>query len=251
MLRDFVLVCMTIFLLSCESNRSTVIELSNPPAEGFNLVDSDKKAIALADSVMLALGGRKAWDATEYLKWNFFGSRRHYWNKHTGDIVIEGLKDSFLIDMNLEDMTGSVVLKDIELTKQDSLDKYLQKGREMWINDAYWIYMPFKLKDSGVTLKHLGQDTTQAGADAELLSLTFERVGVTPNNKYVIYVDSHSHMITQWDFYTNSDDSEPRFSTPWLDYKNYDGIQLSSSRGPNYTISDIAVGSEAMYQADK
>ncbi len=34
---------------------------SNPVAEGFDVVGSDAKAIALADDGMAALGGRKAW----------------------------------------------------------------------------------------------------------------------------------------------------------------------------------------------
>ena len=47
----------------------------NPAAEGFNLEASDEKAIALADEVMEAMGGRKNWDATRYIRWNFFGRR--------------------------------------------------------------------------------------------------------------------------------------------------------------------------------
>ncbi|MEJ2086172.1 MAG: hypothetical protein P8Y44_10915, partial [Acidobacteriota bacterium] len=49
----------------------------NPPAPGFNAEASDDEAIVIADQVMEALGGRKAWDDTRYLTWNFFGRRRH------------------------------------------------------------------------------------------------------------------------------------------------------------------------------
>ena len=44
--------------------------------------------------------------------------------------------------------------------------------------------MPYKLKDSGVTLKYKGQDTLETGHPAEKLQLTFEEVGKTPENKY-------------------------------------------------------------------
>ena len=44
----------------------------NPPAPGFNTADSDPKAIALADEVMAAMGGRANWDATRYITWRFF-----------------------------------------------------------------------------------------------------------------------------------------------------------------------------------
>ena len=53
----------------------------NPPAEGFNLEASDSIAIALADSVMQASGGRKAWDDTHYVSWNFFGFRTLLWDQ--------------------------------------------------------------------------------------------------------------------------------------------------------------------------
>ena len=46
----------------------------NPPAKGFNAAGSDAKAVAIADQVMEAMGGRKAWDATRYITWNFLGA---------------------------------------------------------------------------------------------------------------------------------------------------------------------------------
>ena len=61
----------------------------NPPAEGFDLAGSDAEAIRIADRVMLAMGGREAWDSTRHLRWKFFGRRLHVWDKHTGDLRIE------------------------------------------------------------------------------------------------------------------------------------------------------------------
>ena len=83
---------------------------SNPAAEGFNLQDSDQEAIEIADRVMLELGGRKAWDETRFLTWSFFGRRRHVWDKHTGDIRIEGVEreteHTYLILINLRTRQG-------------------------------------------------------------------------------------------------------------------------------------------------
>jgi hypothetical protein len=66
-------------------------------------------------------------------------------------------------------------------------------------------------------------------------------VGVTPQNKYHVYVDS-TNLVKQWDFYTNSSDSVARFTTPWINYETYGNILLSSSRGPGYDITELAVG---------
>jgi len=216
----------------------------NPPAKGFNLEASHLEAIALVDSVVYAHGGRKAWDETEFVKWNFFGSRRHVWNKHTGDVVIEGIRDTFLIKMNINEMSGSVNYRGEEMTHKDSLDKYLQLGKEMWINDGYWLFLPFKLKDSGVTLKKLAgfPIVHDSLGRLEQLELTFDDVGVTPQNKYVVTIEGNSHRIHQWEFYRNYQDTVPVFSTPWTNYDTYGEIVLSSSRGENYDITEIAVG---------
>lgn len=233
---------LSLLYYACKSSADPLDDKSiNPPAPGFNLEASDEKAIEWADKVMEAMGGREQWDSTEELTWNFFGSRKHTWNKQNKTVYIEGLKDSFQINMSLEDKNGSVILKGQNLAQTDSLDEYLQKGYEMWVNDSYWLFMPFKLKDSGVTLKYLGATVLSDSLPVEQLSLTFESVGVTPQNKYVVSIDTTNHLICQWDFYPTAQDSLPRFSTPWTDYKNYEGLRLSSSRGEGYTIGDISV----------
>lgn len=212
----------------------------NPAAKGFNAAASDQKAITIADMTMEAMGGRTAYENARYLSWNFFGSRKHVWDKKTGDVYIKSIKDNYELNMNINDMKGSLLMAGKEITQQDSLTKYIQKGKEMWINDSYWLIMPYKLKDSGVTLKYVEESNNADGAESDKLELTFEQVGVTPQNKYHVYVDKKSKLITQWDFFTNATDSEPRFSTPWKGYKEYGGIMLSGDRGRN-ALTDIMV----------
>ena len=128
-----------------------------------------------------------------------------------------------------------------EMTHPDSLAKYVERGKNIWINDSYWLVMPYKLKDSGVTLKHLGKETTIAGQSADKLQLTFQNVGVTPNNMYWVYVDDQSRLVTQWDFFTNATDEDARFSTPWNEYQKFGEILLSGNRGGERKLTDIAV----------
>jgi len=151
------------------------------------------------------------------------------------------LKQPIEIKMNINDRTGKVWIDELETTEQDSLDKYLQKGYEWWVNDSYWLVLPFKLQDSGVKLKYLGDGTTEEGRAADRLALTFDEVGVTPQNKYHIYVDKQSRHIVQWDYYVKSDDEEARFKIPWKNYNTYGYIQLSGDRG-RMAITDIRVG---------
>ena len=142
--------------------------------------------------------------------------------------------------MNINDMQGKVRKGGEEFSHPASLSKSLQMGKEVWINDSYWLVMPFKLKDSGVRLTYAREDTTQTGQKADVLDLQFKNVGVTPNNRYEVYVDQEDHLVTQWNFFTNATDSMPRFSTPWDGYKQHGKIMLSSGRG-NYQLSEIAV----------
>lgn len=233
-------------ILACQA--PTAIEenntelVGNPAAEGFNTADSDEKAIAIADEVMEAMGGRKAWDTTRIITWNFFGRRTLTWDKSTGDVSIQIPADSLDIRLNIQDSSkGKVVIAGEDMSSNpDTLAKYVERGKSIWINDSYWLVMPFKLKDSGVTLNYVKQDTMTSGAMADILSLTFENVGDTPENKYLVYVDQSDHLIKQWDFYRNASDTIAGFSTPWIEYEQYGDILLSGNRGRGQ-LSDIAV----------
>ena len=110
----------------CQPKESEVV--GNPPMEGFNTAGSDPEAIQIADSVMAAQGGRKNWDATRYIAWNFFNSRKLLWDKHTGDVRIENLKDGTKTLVNINTGKGKVFRNGAEVTQPDSLAKYLQQG---------------------------------------------------------------------------------------------------------------------------
>lgn len=214
---------------------------ANPPAEGFRMEASDSRAVALADSVMVAMGGRSAWDRTRFLGWNFFGFRYLVWDKLKGRIRIDSPRDSLLYLVDLADESrGQVFRKGVPVEDQRLRDSLLQRGKSIWINDSYWLVMPFKLKDSGVTLKYLGRDTTQAGAPAFVLQLAFSEVGDTPQNKYHVYVDTGSYLVRQWAYFPQAEDEAPAFILPWDDYREYGGILLSGSRGER-GLSDIKV----------
>ena len=142
--------------------------------------------------------------------------------------------------MNLNTKTGRVWTDGHEVTDPAARDEALKGGESAWINDAYWVFMPYKLKDTGVTLKYLGKGTTQAGASADVLELTFENVGRTPENKYHVYVDDESRLVTQWDYYPKASDAEPRFQLPWLEWERHGAILLSASRGERQH-EDVAV----------
>ncbi len=225
---------------SGQQDNQVVAEYENLPAGGFNVEGSDPKAIEIADQVMDAMGGRSNWDKTRYVCWNFFGARELIWDKQTGDVRIESDRDSTIYILNIHTMEGRVHKNGEEITQPDSLTNYLERGKQIWINDSYWLVMPYKLKDSGVTLKYLGEDTTQSGLQSDVLELRFENVGVTPDNKYNVWVDKETLLIRQWAYYRNDTLAEPGFILPWNEWRQYNNILLSGNRGER-ELSDIMV----------
>lgn len=229
-----------LLILACNVSTETSSEYGNPPSDGFNETESDEKAITIADEVMEAMGGRKAWDETGTISWNFLGRRTLTWNKPSNTVSIDIPNDSMKIDLDMNDMSGEVYRKGILETNADTIQKYLRSGKNIWINDSYWLVMPFKLKDSGVTLTYAGKDTTGDGTKSDKLTLTFEGVGVTPNNKYEVLVGEESKLVEEWRFYTNATDTVPRFTTPWTGYEKHGDILLSGGRG-RLALTDISV----------
>ncbi|AWW00827.1 hypothetical protein DJ013_06620 [Arcticibacterium luteifluviistationis] len=186
------------------------------------------------------MGGQKAFDEINNISWNFFNARTLTWNKNTGDVRIDHRKENTVFLYNTETKTGRVLKNGVEYTQQDSLDKYLNQAYEQWVNDSYWLVMPFKLDDPGVTLTYVGKMKSESGANCDVLQMTFNEVGVTPQNKYLVYIDEKTSLVSQWDYFPSTSDAQPRFSTPWLDYKTYGNVKLSGDRGNN-KITDIHV----------
>ncbi len=208
----------------------TVIEYNNPPAEGFDLDGSNPIAILLADQVMNAMGGREKWDKTSCIFWNFFDARTLLWDKANNRVRVDYLKEDLSVALDMNTMKGKVWKNGTELP-EDSLQTYFQNAKSAWINDSYWLVMPFKLKDSGVTLSYLREDTTQAGEKSDVLGLTFKGVGDTPQNAYEVWVNIESRLITQWAYFSDALNETPNFVLPWQNYVNYDGLLLSGDRG--------------------
>jgi hypothetical protein len=237
-------ICIALSLVACTQTK--VETFYNPPAEGFDMAGSDAKAIALADSVMKAIGGRKAWDETRFISWNFFGRRDLVWDKWTGNTRIEIPADSTIFLVNVNEGTGRVSIKGREILDQDSLNNLIERATQIWVNDSYWLVMPFKLKDSGVTLKYVGEQLLESDLSCEVLELRFIEVGFTPNNKYRVYIDKQDNLIKQWAFYQDAVQEEPSAIWPWDNYQQYGNILLSANRsdgrGPKNVkiLEDIA-----------
>jgi hypothetical protein len=184
---------------------------------------------------MEKMGGRRAWDRTRYVRWSFFDRRQHVWDKHAGRVRVErkgprtGKHYVRIIDLNTG--TGKAWRDGDPVTVPGELGAMTKAGVGEWINDSYWLVMPYKLKDTGVTLRSVGRGEMQDGRAADVLELTFTDVGDSPQNKYHVWVAADSGLVEQWAYFSDAADAEPGFVCPWHDWKQYGRIMLSGDRG--------------------
>ncbi|MDO6738842.1 hypothetical protein [Wenyingzhuangia sp. 2_MG-2023] len=199
---------------------------------------SDQKAVKIANKVMENMGGETNWNNVHYIQWDF-GKRKLYWNKWTGDVRVEAPKDGLTVLVNINTNLGKAFKNKELITDEKQTKKLVNQAKKWWINDSYWLTMPWKLLDPGVTLKYIRKDKLPDGHSADVLQMTFENVGVTPQNKYEIYVDKKEHLIKQWSFFSNFNDEKPKFTKPWDNYQPIENVLLSFNRsdfGPKNVV---------------
>jgi len=199
---------------------------------------SDPKAVALADEVMRALGGAEAWNNTRYLRFDFAVERdgkagpprSHTWDKHTGRYRLEGKTregDPYLVLMNLNTKEGSAWMKGAKVEGEEA-KKALDNAYGAWVNDTYWLLAPYKMKDPGVILASAGEETKD-GTTWDKVVLTFDNVGLTPKDKYWLWVNRQTKLVDRWDYVLKGEEAPP---TTWLwkGWKAYGAIQLAPDR---------------------
>jgi hypothetical protein len=191
--------------------------------------DSDASAVALARDVLERMGGADAWARTRHLHWRFFGGRAHWWDRRTDRARIESEGLTLLIDLRTR--AGRAWRDGSEIVEGAELAELLERGYAWWVNDSYWVLMPYKLCDPGVRLADRGSEPTEAGRAARVLALTFEGVGLTPENRYLVWVADESGLVEQWAFFRNASDEEPAFVMPWSGWQRFGRILLATEHG--------------------
>ena len=67
------------------------------------------------------------------------------------------------------------------------------------MNDSYWLLAPLKVRDRGVKVEAGGPKDLN-GATCETLRLKFDKVGLTPTDQYVFYIDPKTKLPLAWDY---------------------------------------------------
>ena len=101
--------------------------------------------------------------------------------------------------MNVNSKEGRAWVGGKELAGAE-LKEALERGYGAWVNDTYWLLMPYKMTDPGVTLKYAGEERGANGAMYDKVNLSFDNVGLTPKDTYWVWVNRDTGMVDRWDY---------------------------------------------------
>jgi hypothetical protein len=200
--------------------------------------ESDPRAVAIAGEVMEALGGRDGWRATRFLRFDFAVEREgktlvvrsHTWDRWTGRYRLEARTKEgkpYVALMNVNTKVGSAVLDGKPLEGRD-LDALLGDAYGAWVNDTYWLLMPYKMRDPGVTLKLAGE-AKEGGAVYDKLALSFDHVGLTPGDRYWAWINRETHLMDRWEFVLEGKQPPP-VPFAWKNWKRCGRMLLSDEK---------------------
>ena len=223
----------------------------------FDPSKSDPQAVRIADEVMVAMGGRKNYEAIQYLSFRFVvendsqivADRRHDWNRRNNDYRIESVSrdgEHVVTVFNLDTRMG-MVFKNGQPASEEEKAQALNRAYARFINDTYWLLMPFKLKDAGAVLKYDGEQEINE-VQYDILRLSFaDSVGLTPWNIYRVFVDQATRVVHRWEYFEREGASPAAWW--WEHWGLFNGIklaQLRTSAVSNRRIRflDIVVSSE-------
>lgn len=216
---------------------------------------ADEAARSLAHQTMEAMGGEARWAAVRLLRFDFTSRRdgqpgathRHWWDRHTGAYRLEGTDRegrSYRVLFDVDTREGRAWRDGVELAGDD-LAALLTTAYGRFINDSYWLLMPWKWLDPGVVLAHEGSREIE-GSTFEVVSLAFgDGVGLTSSDRYWAFVSPTTGLMDRWAYVLQDEAGAPGGGEPtswaWDEWRaTQAGIRLSTVRrrlgGPDVQI---------------
>jgi hypothetical protein len=216
------------------------------PAQGqenrtFDPSKSDPQALRIVDELWQALGGKAAWEQARYFSFHWIVERegkpvadyRHDWDRYTGRYRVEGANREgkhFVALFNVNTREGEVYLEGEKLPTDSTKIKFLENAYARFINDSYWLIMPYKLNDPGVILNYDGEKEL-AEQKYDVVKVTFENVGLTPKDTYWAYISKTDRLMHRWEYVLQGQEpgTAPQPSW-WRDWQTVGGIKLAMSK---------------------
>jgi hypothetical protein len=197
----------------------------------------------MVTAVENAMGGRANWDQARYLRFDWVVERggkeaahaRHLWDRKTGRYRVEWLSRdgrNVVALFDIKTKAGHVWLDGKPATPTDSTE-FVKRAYGRFINDSYWLLMPWKWMDPGTKLADAGHATLD-GKDYYLLHLSFENVGLTPGDQYWAYVDPQTHRMDRWAYFLQGEEGQASLDKAtawtWSDWRTSGGVSFACNR---------------------
>ncbi len=173
----------------------------------------DAKAVEIAQTLTDAMGGREALTNARYLQFSFLvvadgqyrARRHHFWDTWQGRYRLEsrpvrGQTEFVLFNVNTQQ--GDVYVDGNKIEGEEA-ETALTAAYRSFINDTYWLMMPWKWLDPGVKLSYIGSEEYR-GEVCDVVELTFQGVGLTPGDIYRGYVSRQSGFMVRWTYTVES-----------------------------------------------
>jgi hypothetical protein len=193
--------------------------------------DSDQ-AHQLAEKTIQSMGGMDQWKQVAAIRFNFEVDQgggaaphaaKHLWDHRNGRDHVEGTKDgkTMVAWVDLDKKTGAAWLDGKKL-EGDDLKKAMDWAYGRWVNDTYWLIMPLKMLDSGVSMKYEGEKNGH-----DVLHLSFGKVGLTPGDQYWAYINKTTGLMDRWQYQLESGD---KGDWNWEDWTTMGSLKLSKTK---------------------
>jgi len=179
------------------------------------------RADSLAWTAYEAMGGANVWERVPVVRFDFAAQaegepppanrRRHLWNRATGDYRLETIRgDSvYVVLFNTQTRMGQVFAgasradtATMAAVPNDQRQGWLDRAYRSFVNDTYWLLQPTKLFDPGVT-RAFEADSSREGQS--VVRLSFDRVGLTPGDRYWLYFAPGQALPAAWRFHLQGD----------------------------------------------
>jgi hypothetical protein len=186
-----------------------------------------------------AMGGARGWERARYFEFDFVpvrdgqpaGRWSHRWDRYTGDFRLSGTRagEPLVVVTNVNaPETGRAWIAG-QPAAGAQLDSLLSFAYARFINDSYWLIMPYKWTDPGVRLSYVGP-VHEAGRDWQVVRLAFDQVGLTPQNEYLAYINPQTGLMERWYHFRQAGADPIIFD--WIDWRPFGPILLSTDK-PN------------------
>ena len=205
-----------------------------PPA------DIDRESEPVVQALQDAMGGLKTWDAIPAFRFDFVVVKdgkvavryKHWWDKKNGRARVEGPDDAgknAVAIFRLSDQKGMAFLDGIGVSDPTHVADMCKFGYERWVNDTYWVMMPFKLRDPGVRIRYDRPEKTPS-ASYDVIQLSFVKgTGLTSDDHYWLFVNRATHLVDKWEMVLTGQKPPPS-SASWEAWTNVGPVKLSLQR---------------------